>query len=61
MSPAYAPPFHDLSETGPGVRSATLKGFTAEVLERDSFPEQAPNVIAKSTTTAVEKRLKRFI
>jgi hypothetical protein len=38
-----------------------LKGFTAEVPERDSFPEQAPNVIAKSTTTAVEKRLKRFI
>jgi hypothetical protein len=56
MSPSYAPPFHDLSEIGPGVKRATLKaGFCS--LGGDFEGEHALNVIAKQATTSVDKHL----
>src|SRR3954468_5315680 len=60
--PWYAPPFHDWSETGPGVSNATLNvgpGASALVLSRDfSAVEQAvATVVARRMLSSVEIRL----
>jgi hypothetical protein len=55
MRPSYAPPFHDLSEIGPGVSRATLNCLLVDVAGLSEEPEQAPKVIAKKAVRSVEK------
>src|SRR4029079_16256450 len=61
MRPGYAPPFHDLSEIGPGVRRATLNELAVVFPSSAFFPEQLLLVIATSSTSAVEKALNMLI
>ena len=51
INPSYAPPFHDLSEIGPGVSNATLKGFPAAFA--GSLPDGAHALIVNATTAEI--------